>query len=287
MNPIIVTDSTSDIPEELIQRLGIVVVPLKVMFGDEALMDGVDIKAPEFYRRLVAADKLPTTSQPSPADFTAAYQRILDEHPGAPIVSIHISTGMSGTFQSATLGKSMLENEDANITMIDSRSASYGFGLMVVRAAEMAQAGSTPQEIEAEVERLKSARSLYFLVDTLEYLQKGGRIGRAAAVLGTLLNIKPILSIDKEGVIYAVEKARGRKKALARVVELFKQELSGVGRVDVAIGHTVQPESADEILELLRGHFEVGDVVYSHIGSVVGTHVGPGCNAIYIWPSVK
>ncbi|GGN95941.1 DegV family protein [Saccharibacillus kuerlensis] len=287
MNPIIVTDSTADIPEEMIERLGIHVVPLKVMFGDEALLDGIDIKAPEFYRRLVAAGKLPTTSQPSPADFTAVYQRILEEYPGAPIISIHISTGMSGTFQSAALGKSMLENETAEITMIDSRSASYGFGLMVVRAAEMAQSGSTPQEIEAEVERLKSVRSLYFLVDTLEYLQKGGRIGRAAAVLGTLLNIKPILSIDKEGVIYAVEKARGRKKALARVVELFKQELGSAGKVDVAIGHTADPATADEILALLRQHFEVGDVVYSHIGSVVGTHVGPGCNAIYIWPSVK
>ncbi|MEJ8304400.1 DegV family protein [Saccharibacillus sacchari] len=287
MNPIIVTDSTSDIPEELIERLGIIVVPLKVMFGDKALLDGVDIQAPGFYQRLVAADKLPTTSQPSPIEFTEAYQRVLDQHPGAPIVSIHISTGMSGTFQSATLGKSMLENEDADITLIDSRSASYGFGLMVVRAAEMAQGGASPQDIQTEVERLQSARSLYFLVDTLEYLQKGGRIGRAAAVLGTLLNIKPILSIDKEGVIYAVEKVRGRKKALALVVELFKQELGNTGKVDVAIGHTVKPESADEILELLRQHFEVGNVVYSHIGSVVGTHVGPGCNAIYIWPSVK
>ncbi|OWA36916.1 EDD domain protein [Saccharibacillus sp. O16] len=287
MNPIIVTDSTSDIPEELVQRLGITVVPLKVMFGDQALLDGVEMKAPEFYRRLPTADKLPTTSQPSPADFTAAYQRILDAHPGAPIISIHISTGMSGTFQSATLGKSLLENEQADITLIDSLSASYGFGFMVVRAAEMAQAGATTQEIQAEIERLKTARKLYFLVDTLEYLQKGGRIGRAAALFGTLLNIKPILSIDKEGVIYAVEKARGRKKALARVIELFKQELAGVDRVDVAIGHTVQPESADEILALLRQHFEVVDVVYSHIGSVVGTHVGLGCNAIYIWPSVK
>ncbi|MDO3409387.1 DegV family protein [Saccharibacillus sp. CPCC 101409] len=286
MNPIIVTDSTADIPDELVERLGITVVPLKVMFGDEALLDGFDIKAPEFYRRLVASNKLPTTSQPSPVEFTAAYQKILDENPGAPIVSIHISTGMSGTFQSATLGHSMLEQE-ADITLIDSRSASYGFGLMVVRAAEMARAGSTSREIEAEVERLKSARKLYFLVDTLEYLQKGGRIGKAAAVLGALLNIKPILSIDKEGVIYAVEKARGRKKALARVVELFKQDLGAAGRVDVAVGHTADPASADEILALLRQHFDVGEVVYSHIGSVVGTHVGPGCNAIYIWPSAK
>lgn len=287
MNPIIVTDSTADIPEELIQRLGIRVVPLKVMFGEEALLDGVDIKAAEFYRRLSGTEKLPTTSQPSPADFTAEYLRIQEENPGAPIVSIHISTGMSGTFQSATLGKSLLEDEAANITLIDSLSASYGFGLMVVRAAELAQSGASAAEIEAEVERLKSARKLYFLVDTLEYLQKGGRIGRAAALFGTLLNIKPILSIDKEGVIYAVEKARGRKKVLARVVELFKEELGEAGRVNVAIGHTVQPESADEILALLRQNFEVGDVVYSHIGSVVGTHVGPGCNAIYIWPSVK
>lgn len=207
----IVTDSTADIPEELIRKYDIHVVSLRVLFGEENYADGVELTSEQFYDKLRQSTVLPTTSQPSPTDFMSVYQRLLDENPDRPIVSIHLSSGMSGTYQSAMLGKSLLERE-ADLTVIDSKSASYGYGLMVVHAAELAEQGKSVAEISAAVEEMQQSRKLFFLVDTLEYLQKGGRIGKASAILGTLLNIKPILSIDEEGIIYAVEKVRGHKR---------------------------------------------------------------------------
>ncbi|KQY87586.1 EDD domain protein [Paenibacillus sp. Root52] len=278
----IVTDSTADIPEELIRKYGIHVVPLRVLFGEETYADGVELTPEEFYTKLGKAATLPTTSQPSPTEFMNVYQSLLDEDPERAIVSIHLSSGMSGTYQSALLGKSLLERE-GDITVLDSKSASYGYGLLVVQAAELALQGKSAADIASAVEGMHRTRKLFFLVDTLEYLQKGGRIGKAAAIFGTLLNIKPILSIDKEGIIYAVEKVRGQKKAMARIIELFQQDFAGK-RVNVAIGHTADPGSAIACAEQLRGHFTLNEVVYTNIGAVIGSHVGPGVIAIFMWP---
>ncbi|WP_145408436.1 DegV family protein [Paenibacillus xylanexedens] len=278
----IVTDSTADIPEELIRKYGIHVVPLRVLFGEETYADGVELTPEEFYTKLGKAATLPTTSQPSPTEFMNVYQSLLDEDPERAIVSIHLSSGMSGTYQSALLGKSLLERE-GDITVLDSKSASYGYGLLVVQAAELALQGKSAADIASAVEGMHRTRKLFFLVDTLEYLQKGGRIGKAAAIFGTLLNIKPILSIDEEGIIYAVEKVRGQKKAMARIIELFQQDFAGE-RVNVAIGHTADPGSAIACAEQLRGHFTLNEVVYTNIGAVIGSHVGPGVIAIFMWP---
>ncbi|MGQ8874061.1 DegV family protein [Paenibacillus sp. TSA_86.1] len=278
----IVTDSTADIPEELIQKYGIHVVPLRLLFGEETYADGIELTPKQFYEKLSKSAVLPTTSQPSPTDFMNVYQTLLDEDSERPIVSIHLSSGMSGTYQSAMLGKSLLERE-GDITVLDSKSASYGYGLMVVQAAELAEQGKSPAEIVAAVEAMQQSRKLFFLVDTLEYLQKGGRIGKASAILGTLLNIKPILSIDEEGVIYAVEKVRGHKKAMARIIELFQKDLAGK-RVNLAVGHTADPPSAVACAEQLRGHFTLNEVIYTNIGAVIGSHVGPGVIAIFMWP---
>ncbi|MEY8746575.1 DegV family protein [Paenibacillus tundrae] len=278
----IVTDSTADIPEELIRKYGIHVVPLRVLFGEETYADGVELTPEEFYTKLGKAATLPTTSQPSPTEFMNVYQSLLDEDPERAIVSIHLSSGMSGTYQSALLGKSLLERE-GDITVLDSKSASYGYGLLVVQAAELALQGKSAVDIASAVEGMHRTRKLFFLVDTLEYLQKGGRIGKAAAIFGTLLNIKPILSIDEEGIIYAVEKVRGQKKAMARIIELFQQDFAGK-RVNVAIGHTADPGSAIACAEQLRGHFTLNEVVYTNIGAVIGSHVGPGVIAIFMWP---
>ncbi|WP_145413904.1 DegV family protein [Paenibacillus xylanexedens] len=278
----IVTDSTADIPEELVRKYGIHVVPLRVLFGEENYADGVELTSEQFYDKLRQSAVLPTTSQPSPTDFMNVYQRLLDENPDRPIVSIHLSSGMSGTYQSAMLGKSLLERE-ADLTVIDSKSASYGYGLMVVQAAELAEQGKSVAEIAAAVQAMQQSRKLFFLVDTLEYLQKGGRIGKASAILGTLLNIKPILSIDEEGVIYAVEKVRGHKKAMARIIELFQKDLAGK-RVNLAVGHTADPASAVACAEQLQGHFTLNEVIYTNIGAVIGSHVGPGVIAIFMWP---
>lgn len=282
---IIVTDSTSDIPPSMAEAYGIQVVPLTLMFGEESFRDGIDMTPEEFYERLPRSPQLPTTSQPSPVEYMNVYRRILEQYPDSPILSFHISSGLSGTYQSALLAKSMLEEEGERITVYDSLSASYGFGLLVVHAARLSAEGREPGEILESVERLRRSRKLYFLVDTLEYLQKGGRIGKASAVLGTLLNIKPILSIDEEGIIYAVEKVRGRKKAVARMIELFKNDLPGVDRVHVAVGHTAEPESAREFLGELSRHFTLEEQVLTNVGPVVGSHVGNGTLAVFIWPA--
>ncbi|MGG1880407.1 DegV family protein [Paenibacillus cisolokensis] len=282
---VIVTDSTADIPADLVKQYNIHIVPLKVMFGEDSYLDGVDISAGEFYKRLVESPQLPTTSQPSPADFVQAYESIFKQYPECSILSIHISSGLSGTYQSAKLATSLLEEKADQITVWDSKSASYGFGLFAAHAAKLAADGKPVEEIIIAIEELRSKRRLYFLVDTLEYLQKGGRIGKASAVLGTLLNIKPILSIDEEGIIFSVEKVRGRKKATARMVELFQQDLTGVTKVHVAVGHTADRGLVEDFLQQLSAVFAVEDVVYSDIGPVIGTHVGPGTIAAYIWPA--
>ncbi|WP_410511592.1 DegV family protein [Paenibacillus sp. BR2-3] len=282
---VIVTDSTSDIPPAMAEELGIEVVPLTLMFGEEAYRDNLDMTPEQFYERLPRSSQLPTTSQPSPVEYMNVYRTILERYPGSPILSIHISSGLSGTYQSAMLAKSMLEEEGEVITVVDSLSASYGFGFMVTHAARLSAEGKEPQEILESVENLRRSRKLYFLVDTLEYLQKGGRIGKASAILGTLLNIKPILSIDAEGIIYAVEKVRGRKKAVARMIELFKGDLQGVDKINVAVGHTALPESGKEFLNELAEHFTLEEQVLTNIGPVVGSHVGNGTLAVFIWPA--
>lgn len=285
---VIIADSTADIPREVVAEYGIHIVPMRLAFGEQSFLEGIDITVEEFYDKLTKSRALPTTSQTSPSQYVEVYRNLLQASPGSPIISIHISSGMSGTYQSAVLAKEMIEEElgtAANITVIDSLCATYGFGLQVVHAARMAKQGATAAEIRAEVERLGKGRRLYFLVDTLEYLQKGGRIGKAAAILGTLLNIKPILSVDQEGVIYAVDKVRGRKKAVSRVIDLFVNDFGGLRDINVAVCDSVNPEGAEEMLELLGRHFTLHEVVRTSIGAVVGTHVGPGTVAVFIWPA--
>lgn len=281
---VIVTDSTADIPADLVKKYDIRIVPLSVRFGSESYLDGIEISAKEFYKRLIESDQMPTTSQPSPADFVEVYDSIRQEFPDCSILSMHLSSGMSGTYQSALLATSLIEGE-ADIRVWDSKSASYGFGLFVVHAAQLAAEGLPVEEILSSTEELRSKRRLYFLVDTLEYLKKGGRIGKASAVLGTLLNIKPILSIDDEGIIFSVDKVRGRKKAIARMIELFKNDLTGITNVKVAVGTTADPASVDDFLDQLSAVFTVEETVFSDIGPVIGSHVGPGTIAAYIWPA--
>lgn len=278
----VVTDSTADVPEAKRERLHIETVPLKVNFGDETFLDGVTIQPGEFYRKLVAFEGHATTSQPSPAEFFDIFKRLTDE--GRSVVSIHLSSAMSGTYQSATIAKSML-NEGADVTVIDSRSASYGYGKLVVHAAELAAAGAEPARIAAETLRKRKEMKLYFLVDTLEFLKRGGRIGKAAALLGTLLNIKPILSIDDEGSVFAYEKVRGQKKAMSRIADLLADELKDKP-VDLAVGITPGfSDGADEMKELLLSRLNVRHAEVTEIGSVVGAHAGPGTIGVFVHPA--
>ncbi|KKC46868.1 MULTISPECIES: DegV family protein [Paenibacillus] len=276
----IVTDSTADIPREVRERLNIEMVPLQVLFGTESYLDSVTLQADEFYEKLEKFSGLPTTSQPSPSEFMAVYERILDESPDAPIISIHLSSQFSGTFQSALLAQSLIERE-ADITAVDSKSASYGNGMLVVKAAEMAEAGASKEEILDEVYRMRKETGLYFLVDTLEYLQKGGRIGKASAFFGSILNIKPILSIDDEGSITPVDKVRGTKKAVQRVVDLLKEQF-GDDPVAVHFAWGYQRGSALDLYEAINASFQIRHTTTTTLGPVIGAHVGPGTAAVFM-----
>ncbi|MFD0959396.1 DegV family protein [Paenibacillus chungangensis] len=278
----IVTDSTSDIPQQVRERLGITMVPLKVHFGEETYQDAVTIDPELFYNKLKASSALPTTSQPSPIEFSEVYERLLKEDSDGPIISIHLAANLSGTYQSATIAQSMLEEDGADITVVDSKSASYGIGLQVIKAAKLAAAGESKEVILAELERLRVDLQLYFLVDTLEYLQKGGRIGRASALLGSLLNIKPILSLDENGGVYSVDKVRGSKKAVSRIVAMLKDKF-GDDPVGMVMAWTDAPGSAVELEERLKAELNVQETGYTTVGAVIGTHTGPGTSAVFMY----
>jgi DegV family protein with EDD domain len=278
----IVTDSTADIPQTVREALGIEFVPLKVHFGEETYLDAVTIKSEDFYGKLAQAEQLPTTSQPSPVDFLDKYKQLADT-PEAEIISIHLSAALSGTYQSAVLAKSLLE-EKVNVTIVNSKSASYGLGMLAVEAAKSAQAGKSKEECLNLIRQLREQTKLYFLVDTLEYLQKGGRIGKAAALFGSLLNIKPILTVDSEGEIAPVDKVRGNKKAVGRIVELLKQDFPD-RKVNAVVAHSNALAAAEEFGEVLRQHFNIQDLSFTSIGPVIGTHVGPGTTAVFMHPA--
>ncbi|RIX49918.1 DegV family protein [Paenibacillus nanensis] len=277
----IVTDSTSDIPAEVRERLGITMVPLKVVFGEETFSDAVTITPEQFYERLRTTQELPTTSQPSPADFLEAYERLIDEDSDSPIISFHLASVLSGSYQAGTIAASMVERA-ADITIVDCKSASYGSGLQVVRAAELAQAGESKERILEEVQRLRSNMGLYFLVDSLDNLQKGGRIGRASALIGSILNIKPILSLDQDGGVYSVDKVRGSKKAMGRIAELLKAEF-GDSPVALVIAKTDNVEAAEELGERVKNELNVKEIIHTTVGSVIGTHAGPGTCAVFVY----
>lgn len=206
----IVTDSTADLPKELASKHEIAVVPLKVIFNDEEpLRDGVDIETEQFYRRQVEKKEYSRTSQPAPAEFYKVYSEL--SAGGGSIISIHLSSTLSGTCQSARTAREMLP--EADIDVIDSKSASMGLGLIVLEAARAAGDGKTKKEILGLVNKMISSAQVYFVVDTLEYLARGGRIGKAQALLGTILSIKPLLCL-KEGLVEPLEKIRGKSRAI-------------------------------------------------------------------------
>ncbi|SFL47513.1 EDD domain protein, DegV family [Paenibacillus sp. 1_12] len=277
----IVTDSTSDIPEELQKSLGIHVVPLKVHFGADTYQDGVDMGSEAFFEKLIDSSVLPTTSQPSPVEFLEIYKSLAKES-DAPILSLHLSSALSGTYQSAILAQTMLE-VPADVMVIDSKLCSYGFGMLVVAAAEAAMEGKSKDEITQLVDKMRKETKLYFLVDTLEYLQKGGRIGKAAALLGSLLNIKPILSMNADGEVHSVDKLRGHKKALARIVELLKRDF-GDQPLQIGIADAHSKAGAEEFSLMMKQHFVVNHLQSTQIGPVVGTHTGPGTVAVFVCP---
>lgn len=271
----IVTDSTADLSPQLVEQYQIEVVPLDVFINGKGYKDKVDITNDEFYQVLRSAKELPTTSQPSPAVFAEAYRKLAAE--GAEhIISIHISCDLSGTYQSSVLAAGIVQDE-VSVYNFDSRSATMGLGLVVLSAARMIEEGKELAEILSALEQIIKQLDLYFLLDSLDNLHKGGRIGKASHLFGSLLNIKPVLNLHN-GVISAYEKVRGNKdnKALERLIEILAEKIDPAKKLYCTMGYCDNREVAEYIVTRLKDRVDCDEFVYLQIGSVVGTHIGMG-----------
>lgn len=271
----VVTDSTAYLPRELMERLHIHFVPLQLIWGDETYRDGIDITPEAFYTRLPHSKTMPTTSQPSPAAFRVVYEDLL--HKGNDILSIHISSKLSGTIDSATQARQAFP--DAAIEVIDSLSTSMGMGFAVLEAARAAEQGATLAECKTIAEKALANSRVFFLVRTLEFLHRGGRIGGAQAFVGTALNLKPILEL-RDGRIEALDRVRTWNKALDRLVEIYVEAVAGRKPLRIAVLHANAEEEAQRLMERVKSIFNVNDIRETAIvpvSPVIGAHTGPGC----------
>ncbi len=272
MAVVIVTDGTADLPACFIDELGIVEVPLYLVFGDKSFRSRVEISNDEFYQRLFSSPVLPTTSQPTPQDFAEVYSRLA---PGADgIISIHISDRLSGTINSALQARRTV-NADCPIEIIDSKSVSMALGLIVIEAARMAKAGKRFQEIVKAVNKMAANVRLLILFDTLEYLSRGGRIGKAKSLLGSLLKVKPLLTL-KDGEFHPVGQARNRSKGKAKLLE-FVASTENIEELTVVYSTT--PDEARELAEQITS-VPKSRIILAQLGAVLGTHSGPGMLAV-------
>lgn len=279
----LVTDSTTQLPAGAAEQYGIVVIPQIVIIEGESYRDGIDITAEEFYNRLPQVSSLPTTTQPSPGDFQRIYQRLADE--GADIISIHLPETLSGTLNSARQAAAMVEGP--RITVVETPWLSAAQGFIVLEAARAIEAGSSYDEVLELIEELKPRQNLIFALDTLEYLQKGGRIGGAQAFVGSLLRIKPILYL-KDGRIEPLDRVRTWARVPDRLLSLMADMLGpGEGPLGVGVIHARAEEKAAQLEEEIYRRFDVAELFTSEIGPVVGTHTGPGALGIAFYRKQK
>jgi len=263
----IVTDSTSDIPDELAKELDITVIPVFLLFGEETFRDRVDMSEDEFYERLTKDPIHPTTTQPTPKDFDEAYQKLSKEADG--IISIHLSKKLSGTYESAVQSAKNVKN--CPIEVIDTFSVSMCLGLVVVEAAKMAKAGKSYQEILAEVKKMIPDIHVFALFDTLKYLAKGGRIGKGKALLGSILNVKPMLTL-KEGEFEPAGQLRNRRKGIDK---LFSYLENATSLREVAIVHSTTPDEAQVFADRVTSLLSKEHIKVARLGPALGVHGGP------------
>lgn len=267
----IVTDSTADLPRELVEETGIHIVPQILIMGEKTWQDGVDIDAPAFYELLRTSPDFPTTSQPSVASFHGLFCELFRDAEG--IVAILVSDELSGTLNSAQTAA--LSLPELPIEIIDSRAVSMQLGLIVLAASRTATAGGDLKTVAATARALIDRTHVYFVVDTLEYLHRGGRIGAAAKLFGSALNLKPVLEV-KDGTITPVARIRTRRKALDKLYELVEEQVAEGARAHMAVLHVAAPEEAARVREQLEARFDPVEMVACECGPVVGAHAGPG-----------
>ncbi len=273
----IVTDSTSDIGQEDAERAGITIVPAYVFFGEEQFRDGVTIRSGEFYDRLQQGRTFPKTAQPSPQDFADAFSALA---PNGPVLALTCSSKLSGTYNSALIGRDMTlkDHPDAVIEVVDSLLVAMGLGVLAQGAVQRAQDGMGIEELAEWARDTASRTRIYFAVDTLEYLARGGRIGKAQRFLGGLLSVKPVLEF-RDGEVHPLERVRSRAKAHARLESLA---LESGDLEQLAYASTTDHDRAQEMAGRAKERLSLDDVPVYTIGAAVGTYAGPGCIGVAI-----
>jgi DegV family protein with EDD domain len=269
----IVTDSTAYIPNNLLREYNITVTPLILIWGDETFQDGVDIQPDEFYKKLETAKVMPTTSLVAIGTMKDTFEKLLDA--GYDVLGIFISAKLSGTMQSATQALEMLPKAADKIAILDSNSTSMAMGFHVLTAARAAQGGAKLAECRALAEKAREHTGVYFVVDTLEFLRRGGRIGGAQAMLGSALNIKPLLEL-RDGRIESVEKVRTKSKAIDRMIELVAKRVAGRTPVRLATLHANAEAEAKSALETAAALLNPVEEILASVSPAIGTHAGPG-----------
>lgn len=269
----IVTDSTAYLPAELTKKYNITVAPQVLIWGEETFRDGVDIQPDEFYSRLKTAKVMPSTSQVSPATMQAIFQGLVDQ--GMDVLGIFISSKLSGTLQSAIQAKSMMEATGEKVTLVDSQATAMALGFQALAAARAMDAGASLQECAAFAEKAHERTGVFFAVDTLEFLHRGGRIGGAQRFIGSALNLKPILAL-KEGKVEGVDRIRTKSKAHDRILELVSEQAKGKPNIRLATLHANAADDAKKLLERAAAELSPVETVFTELSPVVGTHAGPG-----------
>jgi DegV family protein with EDD domain len=273
----IVTDSTSFLPAELIKKHNITVAPLILIWDKQTFQDGVDIQPSEFYTRLNSAKTMPSSSQTSPATMQSIFQNLVDK--GYDVVGLFISSKLSGTVQSAMQGKEMMGAAGEKVTVIDSLATSVNLGLIVLAAARAAESGVNLNECIAITEKTCKNSGVFFAVDTLEFLHRGGRIGGAQRFVGSMLNLKPILALE-EGKVEGVERIRTKSKAHERVIELIADKVKGKSNIRLAIAHANASADAKAMLDDAAKRLGPIETIFTEVSPVVGAHTGPGTVAL-------
>lgn len=273
----ILTDSAADLPQDIVLSRSIRVIPLYVTLADTTMRDGVELSADSLYKQMKEDKAVPRTSQPSPEDFYTAFSEELRNYD--EVLCLTISSNLSGTHSSARLACELLGADARRVFINDSLNASLGEGLKVLVAADLADKGKSAVEIINALEQLKLRTT--FTVDHLKYLERGGRIGKASAAVATVLDIKPILTMSAEGRIESETKVRGRQKSIRHLTELVEQDLSADYSGYLCLSHAYCPEECMKLAQALSVKYPLAKVVTSQIGAVIGSHVGPGCLALF------
>lgn len=269
----VVTDSTSYIPKNLTEKYNITVAPQVLIWGEQTFQDGVDIQPDEFYSRLKTARVIPTTSQVSVITMQKIFAELVEK--GFDIVGVFISSKLSGTMQSAIQGRDALEKGRDKVHLVDSMSTAMAMGFIALTAARAAAEGAKVNEVVALAEKAREHTGVFFAVDTLEFLHRGGRIGGAQRFIGTALNMKPVLAVQN-GRVEAVERIRTKSKALDRVLELVAEQVKGKSNIRLATLHANAETEARQLLERANHELKAVESILTSVSPVVGTHAGPG-----------